>query len=355
MTPRKGRFLSMACGFSLAAISVAVAQVPQPLLEYHLDETGSLCVSVGSSMLPLTLLDANGAPADLHSPDAAGITGAVGDRAFDNTSATAMGGTGVGGLALVSSNFVNAGAFSSFTLQCWFNASSPLVNGARLFDAGNYAVFAGRHPGAVWFAINHIGTGTAPGAFSQTNEWVFFAVSYDGTRTSNNVVFYTGTKDSPVVQLGPVGTVNAGVVTNRHAMGLGNLFYANVRPFRGRMDDVRIFAAGSGSAGVLDVAQLESLRETDIHRVQPVAGNLTTSAATMNSVVGVPVRVDRFQHNATGFHLGIQTVANVNYSVLWSTNLLDWQTLTNFTGDGGVVTVHDTNGRPRAFYRVLGQ
>ena len=334
-------------------ISVAMAQ-PKPLLEYHLDETGSLCVSVGADMLPLTLLDVNGVPADLHSADASGISGRISDRAFDNTAATAMGGAGTGGVALVPTNIVSVGAFSSFTLQCWFNARTPLSQAARLFDAGNYVVFAGRKPGVLWLCANRLSTGTRP-AYAQTNEWIFFAVSYDGTRVSNNVVFYRGTKDSPVVQI-EGGTLNAGLVTNSHAIGLGNLSYANVRPFLGRMDDVRIFGTGSGDTGVLTQPQLESIRQGDAGHFQPeqIASRKNGAFEPANILSSAPV-INNPQYTGKGFALDVQTVSGVHYSVLWSGDLLKWQTLTNFVGDGNVITVRDAVGRQHAFYRVMAQ
>ncbi len=187
MTPAR-KIVVTSLTIVLGAVFLAGAQPPKPVLEYQLDESGTMAVSVGSDDLPLTLFNASGAPADMHSADFEGVSGHEGDRAFDNTSATGMGGSGIGGVALIPTNIESAGTFSSFTLQCWFNASQPLAKGARLFDSGRYVVFAGSKPGVVWLTVNHRHTGTAA-VYTQTNEWVFFAVTYDGTRTSNNVVF----------------------------------------------------------------------------------------------------------------------------------------------------------------------
>jgi hypothetical protein len=335
----------------VAAFTTA-AQVPKPLLEYHLDETGTLCVSVGSAMLPLTLLDANRLPADLHSADGGGLSGVLGDRAFDNSSASGMGGVGKGGVALVSTNLISVGAFHSFTLQCWFNASAPLQNGARLFDSGNYGVFAGRKAGVVWLGIDRAAVGTPP-VYHRTNQWIFFAVTYDGTQRSNNVAFYYGTKDSPVELVGIPQTLNKGAVTNRHAMGIGNLSYDNVRPFMGQLDGVRIFADSAGDAGVLTQAQLESLRQSDVQQLPSVADIVRQNVAMAASkTADKSMKFSHAEPSPKGFNLSVQTVLNTKYAVLWSTNLVDWQTFTNFTGDGQAMSVHDTRGLPNAFYRV---
>ena len=348
MRPQTNKHCIGALVFFWAAVSVTLGQAPKPLLEYHFDETGNLCVSVGSNMLPLTLLDVNGTPADLHSADASGISTRIGDRAFDNTSATAMGGAGKGGVALVPTNIVTMETFSSFTLQCWFNSSVPLSTAARLFDTGNYVVHAGRKPGVVWLTVNHLHAGTPP-VYVQTNAWVFFAVSYDGTRESNNVVFYQGTKNSPVVRVGSAVTLNAGRVANSHAIGLGNHRSANTRPLLGLLDDVRIFGVESGDAGVLTQAQLESLRQSDSERLY---SSIDTAVSKSSSPGKAPV-ISNPKHAGAGFSLDVQTISSANYSVLWSTNLTDWQTLTNFVGDGNVITVLDPNDQQRAFYRVL--
>ena len=332
----------------LGAAFLVEAQSPVPLLEYHLDETGTMAVSVGSSALPLTFYDANRLPADFHSADALGISGLGGDRAFDNTTATAMGGQGTGGVALIPTNVVAAGAFSSFTLQCWFHASTPLAKAARLFDAGNYVAYAGTKPGVIWLCVNKQNAGTAA-VYAQTNAWVFFAVSYDSTQPTNNVVFYRGTKNSPVVPVG-LSTLNAGVVTNNHPIGLGNLYYSNSRPFLGLMDDVRIFGVAAGASGVLTQAQLEEFRQKDLVGLRP-----TTIAAARRAanVVNPAPEIRNPQHTAKGFSLQVQTVAGANYAVLASTNLVNWMTLTNFVGDGTSVTVRDVANLPMAFYRVV--
>ena len=329
------------------ATFLAGAQSPQPVLEYHLNETGTMAVTVGSSSLPLTFYDASRTPADFHSADALGISGLGGDRAFDNTTATAMGGQGTGGVALVPTNAVNAGSFSSFTLQCWFHASAPLAKAARLFDAGNYVAYAGTKPGVMWLCVNKQNAGTRA-VYAQTNEWVFFAVSYDSTQPSNNVVFYRGTKNSPVVQVG-LSTMNAGVVTNNHPIGLGNLYYSNSRPFLGLMDDVRIFGAVAGGSGVLSKNQLEDFRQRDLAGLKPVSVAVRHSSVSANP----SPEISNPAHTVNGFSLEVQTVAGVHYTVLTSTNLVSWTTLTNFVGDGASITVRDVANLPAAFYRVM--
>src|SRR5205085_5209175 len=73
--------------------------VPSPIFEYRFNETGTSAASTGLDPSPLTFQNSSGVISDLHSAAGLGVSGQVGDRAFDNTASTAMGDTGTGGLA----------------------------------------------------------------------------------------------------------------------------------------------------------------------------------------------------------------------------------------------------------------
>src|SRR3990167_3976532 len=64
------------------------------ILEYKFDETGTTAPSTGSDATAVTLRNSAGVATDLHSADGLGVSGVTGDRAFDNTASTSMGGSG---------------------------------------------------------------------------------------------------------------------------------------------------------------------------------------------------------------------------------------------------------------------
>jgi hypothetical protein len=225
--------------------------------------------STGSNPAALTFYNSAGVAADLHSASGLGVSGQAGDRAFDNTASTGMGGSGIGGVATVPAN--TFGSLSSFTFQCWYNASVPPQSGARLFDAQNFLVQSNSTGGTFYLYVNGSAVSNSVGisspAFSLANQWVFFAVAYDGTQDSNNVAFYEGTTSSAVTQVGSNLSLNEGSFSDNHLFNIGNYVAGNYRPFEGLMDDVRLFGGASDSSGVLTLPELNALRLEDLDNV----------------------------------------------------------------------------------------
>jgi len=69
-------------------------QAQTAILEYKFDETGTTAPSTGSDVTAVTLRNSGGVATDLHSADSLGVSSLTGDRAFDNTASTSMGGNG---------------------------------------------------------------------------------------------------------------------------------------------------------------------------------------------------------------------------------------------------------------------
>jgi hypothetical protein len=154
-----------------------------------------------------------------------------------------------------------------------------LTGGAQLFN--NTSSLAG-------FALADGGSGTlilyvnGTGGFSSTSftsggdVWTFFAVSYDGTLTSNNLNFYRGTTTTGVVQVGSAVTLNKGVVANdTNGLSIGNNNAAFNRPYDGLLDNMRIFGSSTDGSGVVSLATLESYRANDLLAIpEPSTGVL---------------------------------------------------------------------------------
>jgi hypothetical protein len=190
-----------------------------------------------------------------------------------------MGDPGPGGRALhtlvngtTASDYDSVDALSSFTISGWFNAATVVNNNARFAenrDGSNngWLLYAGA-AGRLYMQIDGVPAVPAPSAsWSETNQWVFFAVSYDGSLTANNLQFYKGTTSTPVTAVGSALTLNAAavngdagffVVGNSTTQGSGF-----IRPVDGLLDNIRL-QGGTGNTGVATLAELEAFRQVDV-------------------------------------------------------------------------------------------
>jgi len=190
-------------------------------------------------------------------------------------------------------NYVDMGdvakvdALQSFTLTTWVNLQADPVGNPRLQakqdvgpdfggfswnintpnegdkTAGNFklGLFIGGENG-FGFAQTDADTG-ADGI------WKFFAVTYDGTVATNNMIFYQGATDAPLSQFGSTFNVAAGPVASVTApFQLGHTFAAdtaNTAP-PGFLDDARIYS------GILSPEELEAIRQENAP--PPLAGDM---------------------------------------------------------------------------------
>ena len=105
---------------------VQTVQAQTAILKYKFDETGTTAPSTGSDVTAVTLRNSAGAATDLHSADSLGVSGVTGDRAFDNTASTSMGGSG--GMA-EQADLAAIDTLTSFTLQGWFKTDGSTAIG----------------------------------------------------------------------------------------------------------------------------------------------------------------------------------------------------------------------------------
>ncbi|MDR1279396.1 MAG: LamG domain-containing protein [Opitutaceae bacterium] len=283
----------LAVTLATGAVSVfAAVTVPAPLLEFLFNEasgtttTGTTTTGTGSGSTGTvaTYQDSTGAAASLHSADTFGVSGQAGDYAFDNTASTGMGSAGTGG-RVYAGNVATAQGLTSFTLQGWFYSDTQINGAARLLDdqsggAQGFGLRADNNAGRLVLTVNSTSSAASAASYTQTNQWVFFAVTYDGSQTSSNVNFYIGTTTSGVSLVG-THTLNAGqsqanllplVIGN--STGSNNASNINNRPFDGYLDNIRVYGSVNDNTGVLGIAQLEAIRSSD---VTPVPEPVTTA------------------------------------------------------------------------------
>jgi hypothetical protein len=190
-------------------------------------------------------------PTNNYSIDFGTIANGEGGRAIDFTNAS--GGT--------------LGTLSAFTLTGWLNCRDLTAG-----SGGNRILFALASPGGTGFDLVQNANGslqlgvnewpdaspasstsgkiTAEASAGSSN-WVFFAVTYDGTKSTANAGFYFG---SPTSTAGWDGTVgyHRGPLTISGALSIGNFSTVagaarngtgptDSRNFRGLLDELRVF------------------------------------------------------------------------------------------------------------------
>jgi hypothetical protein len=221
----------------------------------------------------------------LHSANGKGVSGLPGDRAFDNSTSSGMGNKGDGGRATIAADVDAADDLLSLTLQGWLRAEGAgITDLARLItkQAGDTGFLLLGTGGNLDLEINNVGTTSTGARYADAGEWVFFAVTYDGTATSSNVRFYRGSRNNVVVLL-ETRTLNQGrALANSGSITIGNSNGngALTRPFDGWLDNVRVFGSKVNSTGALTIQQLEWLRNKDVQNLsEPVALSVTRTGS----------------------------------------------------------------------------
>lgn len=255
----------IAIALALGLASAASAQTL--LVRYDFDEgTGTTAADSGTGVASNGTFGGN-ATWSSNTPDGSGSSLSLAKNATDANHVTA------------SSAEVNS--LSSFTITLWINAQGTITAGDRLVSTLSSGTFKGfdlnlqaltstaTDISASGFRLGLLVDGTSGGSalfssagtsINANNQWVFVAVSYDGTKTSDNVTFYTGAVSSAVGQLGIVGTLNMGAVDGT----TGSLQIGNTSATTGDrtpsslFDDVRIYS-GVATSSFLNDVRLQNL------------------------------------------------------------------------------------------------
>jgi hypothetical protein len=235
------------------------------VLEFRFNEPHGDAVSSGLSATRLQLMNSRSEIADLRCP---GVSGKAGDLAFDNSKSTGMGSGGLGGSAvgLFSSAGSHALDLKSFTIQGWVQAAGAIANGARIVDFSSngqgICLCGSLDAGVLQIYVNGANANSASPAYGKFGEWMFFAVSYDSA--SGEASFYIGSADEPVKAV-TSRSLKAGevILPNEEKLCVGNTLQG-IRPFAGKIDDLRLFGSESDGSGALDVSELEHIRQLDL-------------------------------------------------------------------------------------------
>lgn len=251
-------------GASLSlCVEIRAQAVPPPAVEFLFDGTGVNPASTGTKSANAVFIAKTGEPSDLHTPPAMGVSGLEQDRAFTNFGSTQMGSTsmapGEGGVVRV--NAQGLANINTFTLQGWYYNTTRPGNFARLFEGSGVGVFFDGPDGVKGLSFL-IGTRAVVAEHSQTKNvyaraksWNFFAISYDGNAEADNVNFYAGSHNESLQLVGTF-TLRSYAMFDLNNFIIGNR-EDRTRPFRGSIDDFRIWDR------VLNAAELEAVRKSD--------------------------------------------------------------------------------------------
>jgi hypothetical protein len=290
------------------------------VLHYDFNETGNAPGSTGTDTRPVKLLDDGGNALDFHSADAGGVSGLPGDRSFANTGPSDQGRFADGatnGFRAEQSDNPAVDGLSAFTLSGWFrteladtflpNATPRLVNnhddGAGSAGDGFNLQFLTGSEGDLKLEVDDDtggGVNTTGALYSGKQKWVFFAVSYDGSATIDNVNFYIGFRDDAEAGGGPGSAAVALVTTASLDRGpvdgesvglrLANRF-GDDRPFKGFLDEIRIddvAHAGPGGLAILETyRQMALAPPLDVELRHVDAWTLDSSAFGVVELSGI--------------------------------------------------------------------
>jgi hypothetical protein len=259
-------------GIGVAAMSASNAGATL-LLSYGFDDApNSATAAPGGSLAGSAPALSIVGPAFIG-PDGSGVSGAATDRALDNRAASGMGGTtnSSGGRGTHTADFDGIDGLLKFTVSGWFKTDSTAPVGGNAILVANRSGIAGfdvhgdpNAPGNLILARDNYSV-TSPG-FSATQQWVNFAVTFDGTilQPGPNVFFYAGGLNTPLTLVGSGtatnGSGNDPVSDETMPLSIGSrvLFGSiDADPFDGLLDDIRIYNS------VQPLATLESQRLTD--------------------------------------------------------------------------------------------
>jgi len=292
--------IGMIAGLALLGASLHAAAI----VEFPFNDSGNTTTSTGTvSGITANLYTASGAsliPSDLHSALGTGVAGdIVGspwfgiDRAF-NASA---------GIAANTTTSALSG-LQSWTFSGWYKPSATLVAGSAFFQTPGDNSFFNRGFAVRANDVNDLRIGidatavsTVTDKFDPIGSWIFFAVTYDGTLTSNNVKVYEGFRNDSeaVLALGAGTTADTKLMstltlnkgTPLASLGfsigarLGSTDYGTlsnpsiIQSMPALFDNFRVDGANSGNGGALNLASIDAYRSADIAVVpEPATASL---------------------------------------------------------------------------------
>ncbi|WP_254509225.1 Ig-like domain-containing protein [Anatilimnocola floriformis] len=266
------------------------------LLQFDFNGTGTTAASTGTGsndQSSLNFIANGGAAANLRGAAGSGVSGLAADFAFDNSASDGLFGAS---RAQQSADFNAIDGLDSFTLSGFYKvpagSTESIGRQAALIENGTISTndqpagFRLRggdaaNSSTLQLTVNRDFTVESSPVFTEIGQYVFFAVTYDGTQSTNNVKFYKGTTASNV-QLVDTKSLAAGTVNDESiplTLGTTQTSGLTLNSFKGLLDDIRI------DDSVSSLQQLEAYRTqalTNTSSPPGAAANLTLVATSSN-------------------------------------------------------------------------
>jgi hypothetical protein len=207
-----------------------------------------------------------------------------GDQAFDNTAMLSEKGDSSGRAVFADLSEKPFSTLQSITICGWYktrpgqtpNTAHRIVElqQRKGLSVNLFFTQKARDTGSLRFVVgdqdNAKDSPSHPG-YASLGEWVFFAVTYDGTKDVDNVTFYAGSPDEATplklvsknssafgsLQLQPASPKARILIGNRRELDRG---------FIGFLDEFRIYGSATDASGALSQEQLNSIRGWDLKR-----------------------------------------------------------------------------------------
>ncbi len=202
--------------------------------------------------------------------------GIDGGKCLDLTVATGMG-TGFRGpfLGFTETYGVNDYIYNSkgVTISGWLKTPVVPQNGARLFS---HLDGSGRGIELYFGSAGRLSLSAGPFVFQSSaaanytcGDWTFFAVTFDGVKTANNVNFYYGLNDGTgqVFLDSTYTTTLRQLLGDKAAVNIGNR--GTILPFDGLMDSFKVFTSKDDAAGALTAAMISEVKTDNATGITP--------------------------------------------------------------------------------------
>lgn len=185
----------------------------------------------------------------------------VGGYCLNNTSASGMGASGgmvrITNSALLSEKLTD---LRSFTVMGWMKSDSPLLGLAGIVCYPSTKGFRLRAGSTNRLVLEIAGQNiySDSAANYACPDWKFFAVTYDGTRSTDNLVFYYANNDAAdTVTVDSVHSTAVGTLFADPAyFYIANVATAGHAAFDGRLDTIRVFASKFDDTAALTPEQV---------------------------------------------------------------------------------------------------
>lgn len=257
------RLLISFLGVALSMTPAFSGRAATPIVEYLFNEADDSPASTGSSDIRLVPVQKGATGAELPSAAGKGVRGGS-DRCLDQCLVEEP----VRAWATLAEPDESLNQLLSFTLMGWFKkVGTPLSCDHHLFWMGekNRFLLMGWDNAGMRLGFNGKNAYSGPNAYAGLDEWIFFAVTYDGTVEKQNVGFYKGTLSEGARLVGKVsfldGAQGGAIQEGSVRLQIGGVDAVG-RCFKGFLDELRVFGSTKDASGALDPDEIQRWQDT---------------------------------------------------------------------------------------------